>query len=149
MAKTTKRRVPVRGKAPVKKELPARARKPSTLGFGQVLEELKGVLKPYAGRLRETPAFGCDYGMLGAPTDKYPEGMCFAGTAVRKGYVSLYLLPVYMHPELMSGASPALKARQQGKSCFNFRKIDPGMRKELAGLVKASFESFKTDGFVS
>jgi hypothetical protein len=55
---------------------------------------------------------------------------------------------VYVKPELLDGISPELKARMQGKSCFNFADVDKPLFKELASLTKASFASYKEQGFV-
>jgi len=44
--------------------------------------------------------------------------------------------------------SPELKARMQGKSCFNFRALEPALFKELSTLTKASYASYKEQGFV-
>jgi hypothetical protein len=39
-------------------------------------------------------------------------------------YVSFYLMPVYMYPDLVDGISLELTKRKQGKSCFNFETVD-------------------------
>ena len=51
-----------------------------------------------------------------------------------------------MYPELLDGASPELKARMQGKSCFNFKAVEPALFKELAALAKKGAERFKQAG---
>ena len=58
-------------------------------------------------------------------------------------------MPVYMQPELLATVSPELKSRMQGKSCFNFSSVEPALFKELAALTKASYASYKGQGFVS
>jgi hypothetical protein len=58
-------------------------------------------------------------------------------------------MPVYLKPELLASVSPELKARMQGKSCFNFTPIDPQLFQELAGLTKACYISYEEQGFVS
>jgi len=57
-------------------------------------------------------------------------------------------MPVYVKPELLVSVSPELKARMQGKSCFNFSSIEPALFKELDALVKAGYASYKEQGFV-
>jgi hypothetical protein len=44
--------------------------------------------------------------------------------------------------------SPELKARMQGKSCFNFTAVDPSLFEELAALTQVGFESYQTQGLV-
>jgi hypothetical protein len=57
-------------------------------------------------------------------------------------------MPVYVEPKLLAGVSKPLKARMQGKSCFNFDSVDKDLLKELAALTKAGYASYKTQGFV-
>ena len=57
-------------------------------------------------------------------------------------------MPVYLKPELLASASPELKSRMQGKSCFNFFAVEPSLFKELAALSKAGYASYKEQGFV-
>jgi hypothetical protein len=47
-----------------------------------------------------------------------------------------------MYPDLLDAISPELKRRMQGKSCFNFRKFEPDLFKELADLTEKSYERF-------
>ena len=72
----------------------------------------------------------------------------FAGAQVRKGYVSFYLFPVYMYPDLLGGMSPGLKKRMQGKSCFNFRNVDPILFQELAKLTSAGYKRLAREGLL-
>ena len=52
-------------------------------------------------------------------------------------------MPVYMFPDLLEGISPELRKHMQGKSCFNFRKVDPALFSELAELTCRSAERFR------
>ena len=63
-----------------------------------------------------------------------------AGTRVGKSYVSYYLMPVYATPGLQETLSPQLRKRMQGKSCFNFTKVDDALIRELEGLTARSVE---------
>jgi hypothetical protein len=58
-----------------------------------------------------------------------------AGTRLGKRYVSVYLMALYASPELAASVSPALRARMQGKSCFNFTKVDDALFAELGELA--------------
>jgi hypothetical protein len=55
-----------------------------------------------------------------------------------KNYVSFHLMPVYMYPDLLEGASPGLMKRMQGKSCFNFKRVEPDTFEELRALTERS-----------
>ena len=63
-----------------------------------------------------------------------------AATRLGKRYVSFYLMGVYGQPELLDGMSPELRRRMQGKSCFNFTKVDDALFAELATLTQRSIE---------
>lgn len=67
-----------------------------------------------------------------------------AGTRVGKRYVSYYLMPVYASPELAASVSPELAKRKQGKSCFNFTKIDERLFAELEDLTARGVPGFRT-----
>jgi hypothetical protein len=72
----------------------------------------------------------------------------FGGAEIKKNYVSAHLIPVYAHPDLLDGISDELKKRMQGKSCFNFKVVDPKLFAELKQLADAGFRRFKADGRV-
>ena len=63
-----------------------------------------------------------------------------AGTRVGKRYVSFYLMSLYASPALKASISPELQRRMQGKSCFNFTKVDEGLFAELEQLAKETIE---------
>jgi hypothetical protein len=54
-------------------------------------------------------------------------------------------MPVYMYPELLTDISPELRKRMQGKSCFNFKKVEPGLFEELKDLTRKGVEKFKQE----
>ena len=76
------------------------------------------------------------YLLLGAPTEKYPDGQMFAGVRKGKRYVSYHLFSVYLEPGQLDGISPELRRRMQGKSCFNFTRVDDALFDELDGLTE-------------
>lgn len=65
-----------------------------------------------------------------------------------KAYVSYHLMGVYGNPKLMDKSSPKLKARMQGKSCFNFKAVDDALFTELDELTARSLACFTKAGFV-
>lgn len=72
----------------------------------------------------------------------------FGSVQVRKKAVSYHLMPLYTHPELAEGLSPALRKRMQGKSCFNLDTPDPALIAELRGLTAAGFAIYRKAGYV-
>ncbi len=113
-----------------------------------VFKELKSIMAPYAKKLDTK---NDDQSQLYLDTkhiQKNKKPLFFGAVQVKKSYVSFHLMPVYIKPELLAAISPELKARMQGKSCFNFAKVDKPLFKELAALTKESFASYKDQGFV-
>ena len=72
----------------------------------------------------------------------------FGSTIIKKNYVSFHLMPVYLHPEMLDDISDALRKRMQGKSCFNFKKIDEELFAELAELTRCGLELYQADGYI-
>ena len=60
----------------------------------------------------------------------------FGTVTTRKSYVAYHLMPLYFDPSLGDEISPALARRRQGKTCFNFKSIDPPLFTELAELTR-------------
>jgi hypothetical protein len=83
---------------------------------------------------------------LAVGPNKQPIG--FACVAARKDKVTLYLMPAYVFPEVMAGASPAFQKARAGKSCFHFKAIDPATLKELDAILADSLGRYKTHGLL-
>ena len=102
-----------------------------------VHDRLKAILAPYRARL--TVAKDSPEGMtLELPGYEAQPWGYVAGTRLGKRYVSYYLMGVYGDPGLMDGMSPELRRRMQGKSCFNFARVDEPLFDELAALTRES-----------
>jgi len=101
---------------------------------------LTSILEPYGRRLHVTAQTPTEYGVDVAPEPERDPTTWFGGVRLGKRYVSYYLMPVYVDPSLAETISPELRGRMQGKSCFNFTKVDEGLFAELDSLTRASFE---------
>ena len=113
--------------------------------FPLVFEQLRAILKPYAASLLVKADSSAGYSLDGPFSQKWQKEVFFGAARIKKNYVSFYLMPVYMFPELLNGISPELKKHMQGKSCFNFKKVDSALFKELEALTRRGFECFKKD----
>ncbi|HKG54611.1 MAG TPA: hypothetical protein VKB04_10150 [Anaerolineales bacterium] len=113
--------------------------------FSSVFEQLKSILKPYAEKLTLKVDTSDTYYIDGPYSEKWKKQLFFASAQVKKNYVSFYLMPVYMYPELLQGISPELRKRMQGKSCFNFKKMEPELFKELSNLTRKSVKKFQQE----
>jgi hypothetical protein len=71
-----------------------------------------------------------------------------AWVEVKKNYVSYHLMGIYMNPKLEAKLSDALRAHMQGKSCFNFKKVDETLFHELSKVTAESVAALKKGGFV-
>lgn len=118
---------------------------PAQNDFPIVFEQLKNILKPYASNLKVTADTSDSYSLDGPYSEKWQKELFFGSTQVKKNYVSFYLMPVYMYPEIANGISPELRKHMQGKSCFNFRKVEPELFRELAEVTKKGAEKFKQE----
>jgi hypothetical protein len=110
-----------------------------------VFEELKNILKPYARNLTVKTDTPDTYYLDGPYSERWNKELFFGSAQIRKNYVSFYLMPVYMYPELLNDVSPELKKRMQGKSCFNFKKVEPELFRELEALTRRGVEKFKKE----
>jgi hypothetical protein len=111
----------------------------------EVFEALKRILSSNVSKL--TPALDdASNFSLDVPSKEDGEkSEFFAAIQIKKNYVSFHLMPVYYYPDLLKGINPGLKKRMQGKSCFNFTKVDPELMSELSALVQASFMRYKAE----
>jgi hypothetical protein len=80
------------------------------------------------------------YGLDLAPEEERVPATWFGAVRRGKSYVSYYLMPVYADPRLLDDASPELRRRMQGKSCFNFTRIDEDSLAELTSLTARGYE---------
>jgi hypothetical protein len=110
-----------------------------------VFEQLKNILRSYAERLNLKADTSDSYYLDGPYSEKWKKELFFGSAQIKKNYVSFYLMPVYMYPDLLKDISPELKKHMQGKSCFNFKKIEPELFKELSELTQKSAERFQKE----
>ena len=113
--------------------------------FQQVFERLRAILKPYEHQLVLVDDLPERYYLNGHYSQKFKKDLFFGSTIIQKNYVSFYLMPVYMYPEMLETISPDLKKRMQGKSCFNFKTVDEALFDELTALTKRGYERFKLE----
>lgn len=118
---------------------------PREADFDAVFARLKGMLQPYAREMHVTADDATSYGVDMAPPAERNPTTWFGGVRRGKRYVSLYLMPVYVEPSLLDDASPALRRRQQGKSCFNFTSVDEGLLGELEVILRRGYEQTAGD----
>ena len=114
-----------------------------------VFDQLKPILERYADGMTVVTDSDDNYYLDTTHIQKNKKPLYFGSTKIRKSYVSFYLMPVYQNPELLDGISDELKKRMQGKSCFNFKEVNPELFSELEALTEAGYQSYSEQGFVS
>ena len=118
---------------------------PQQNDFPLVFEHLRKILKPFAPKLTLKTDTTDTYYIDGPYSEKWKKELFFASAQIKKNYVSFYLMPVYMYPDLLKDISPELKKHMQGKSCFNFKKVEPELFDELTELTHKGFERFNKE----
>jgi len=121
--------------------------KPAT-DLTAITEALEKMLRPYKKKLEWSSSSTAQYGLSTRHVLPNKQMLYFAGFHPRKGYVSYYLMPVYVFPDLLDDISDDLRRRMQGKSCFNFKIVDKTLFKELAALTKAGYERYEKENLL-
>ena len=116
--------------------------------LGKVFADLRAIMAVYAAQLVAQKDDDSELYLDTKYLQKNKKPLFFGAVQVKKTYVSYHLMPVYAKPELLAGLSTELKARMQGKSCFNFTSSDAALIKELEDLTKAAYASYAEQGFV-
>jgi hypothetical protein len=115
--------------------------------FESIFARLRAILEPHSARLKVS-ANAADHYCLDVPfSPKLKKGYPVAWVKIGKAYVSYHFMPVYLFPKLREALSPKLKARMQGKSCFNFKTADDTLFEELEQLTADGFASSERAGF--
>ena len=113
-----------------------------------VFESLKALLAPHAKYLRIVADDDGDYHLDTHHIMKNKKPLFFGAVQIKKNYVSYHLMPIYVNPALLEDMSDALRKRQQGKSCFNFKSIEPELFAELNALTAAGYRFYLQEGYI-
>ena len=113
--------------------------------FPLIFDQLKRILQPYAKDLTVKADTADTYYLDGPYSEKWKKELFFGSAQIKKNYVSFYLMPVYIYPVLLQDISPELTKHMQGKSCFNFKKVESELFDELAELTRKGAEKFKEE----
>lgn len=116
--------------------------------FAATFNQLKQILKPFEMRLLLKKDTTAEYSLDTPCSHQWNRELFFGAVPVRKSHVSFHLMPAYMFPELLDGISDTLRKRMQGKSCFNFKQIEPEVLTELGELSRKAFARLEADQLV-
>jgi hypothetical protein len=67
---------------------------------------------------------------------------------INKSYVSLHYMPIYAEPETIKNLKPELLAKLNGKSCFNFKKLDSTLLVQIEETLSRGFAEYQNRGWV-
>ena len=125
--------------------------------FEAIFERLKSILVRCADGLDATENERGEFGLAGpvGPATlaawrgkmKHPR-VAVAWVRAGKAYVSYHLMGLYMNPKLAAEVPAELRARMQGKSCFNFKSLDGSPIAKLEKLTVRSIAAMRKGGFV-
>lgn len=76
-------------------------------------------------------------------------GLQFAGLAINKNYVSLYLQYFYLQPESKNELGENIKAKLKGQSCFHFTTLTEELTLEIKEAVKKSWDYYQKQKWVT
>ena len=113
---------------------------PGQSDFPAVFARLKKILQVYQPNLVVKHDEPDNYYLNTRYSEKWRKELFFGAVTIKKNYVSFYLMPVYIYPDLLEGLSPGLRGHMQGKSCFNFKVVDEALFEELARLAETSVQ---------
>ena len=126
--------------------------------FESIFVRLRGILEKHAAALTvkaDAPGHYALEAGVGPATLRAWGGKMKSPTIpvawvrVGKAYVSYHLMGVYGNTKLCGGMSKELKARMQGKTCFNFKLVDEKLFKELDRLTGQAIAAFRKAGHIA
>lgn len=125
--------------------------------FDSVFLRLRSILEKHSGSLsvsEDAPTRYCLEGRPGPATLRAWGGkmrrptLPVAWTQIRRSYVSYHLMALDGDTTGREGMSKELRARMQGKTCFNFQAIDESLLRELEALTARECDVFRKAGFI-
>ncbi|NBB92647.1 MAG: hypothetical protein GVY32_05695 [Gammaproteobacteria bacterium] len=117
-------------------------------GFDEAFHRLRAILIAASDGLERVVDSESELSLNTPHRMKNGQPLWFGGVRIGKAYVSYHLMPVYVNPALLEDISDGLRRRMQGKSCFNFARVDETLFEELAGLTRAGRADFAERGYL-
>jgi len=121
-------------------------KKQSSDRFDVVFQRLRAILEKHGGALRVAANEPGHYCLEVTDSPKLKKTYPAAWVKTVKSYVGYHFMPIYMFPQLRDGLSKELKARMQGKSCFNFNAVDEKLFDELEEVTARGFAMAREAG---
>ncbi len=77
-----------------------------------------------------------------------PVDLMMASVILQKDFVGFYLMCIYMNDEVKTKLSPSLLKLLKGKTCFHVKKLDTGLRKDIAAALELGTKSYMARGWI-
>ena len=126
--------------------------------FSSLFARLRSILQRHAGDFIVAGDIASCYCLEANPgpatlaarkTKLKREKIPVAWVQIGKTYMSYHLMGLGSDKKLLDGTSEKLRARMQGKTCFNFKTEDETMFEELEKLTAASLLAIRQAEFVA
>ena len=122
-------------------------------GTATVFSSLKPVFSKVAEHLAVRTDTQTEYALVTRSPSPFRQHkghpLDFGSLHVRKSYVSLHLMPLYMCPKLNQAISAPLRKRMQGKTCFNFKdNPESELVSELKRLAEDGFKQWSERNWI-
>jgi len=119
---------------------------PKQVDLKPVYDALVKIMQKHEKNFKVSTGNKGSYLLTGPMSERFKKELWFGGVQIKKNYVSYHLMPVYMYSDLVKEIPSELKKRMQGKSCFNFKKVDKDLFTQLAELTNKSVKTFNQRG---
>ena len=73
----------------------------------------------------------------------------FAGAVIQKSFVGFYFMPMYSNPEFVESLPPELKKCIKGKACFNIRKADQALFKQIDRMTREGVRMYERNKWIA
>ncbi len=104
-----------------------------------IFRHLSALLRPHAANLSVKSDDDRNFYIEEDRSTGKPQ--MFAAVQLKASYVALHVYPLYARPELLEHVSPDLRARMQGKSCFNFKREEQVLDEQINALLEIAYRS--------
>ncbi|HEX5176632.1 MAG TPA: hypothetical protein VFV83_06370 [Chthoniobacteraceae bacterium] len=118
--------------------------------FEAIFADLRALLEKYADRESLVVIDDSErrYCLAGGRHPKHKTPMPLAWVQIGKGYVSFHHMGICSSRNVRHLLSPRLKARMQGKTCFNFKTCEPAILEELDAVTAYAFAALRKAGLL-
>jgi hypothetical protein len=118
----------------------------------EIQDELKAILSKYSPPLTakvDTPRRCELYSIKDLVIDgRERSEVYFAGAIIQKSFVAFYFMPIYSNPEFVESLPAELKKCIKGKACFNLKKADQQLFKQIEKMTREGFRMYKRNKWI-